>query len=100
MLLMGQPMAADQALHIGLVTRLVAAEHLPSEVEKMAEHLAGFAPFVPHFMKMMVQQGLEGSSAAALAMEKFAQSALLQTEDKVEGIEAFLEKRQPQFKGR
>ena len=40
-------------------------------------------------MKIMVQQGLEGSSDAALAMEKFAQSALLQTEDKREGIKRF-----------
>jgi enoyl-CoA hydratase len=47
-----------------------------------------------------VQQGLEGSATAALAMEKFAQSALLQTEDKKEGIEAFLAKRRPQFQGR
>ena len=51
-------------------------------------------------MKVMVQQGLEGSSASALAMEKFAQSALLQTEDKEEGIDAFLSKRLPEFKGR
>ena len=65
----------------------------------MINHLAGFAPFVPHFMKVMVQQGLEGSSASALAMEKFAQSALLQTEDKLEGIDAFLNKRVPNFKG-
>jgi enoyl-CoA hydratase/carnithine racemase len=65
----------------------------------MANHLAGFAPFVPHFMKVMVQQGLEGSSVAALAMEKFAQSALLQTDDKQEGIDAFLNKRVPNFKG-
>jgi len=49
---------------------------------------------------VMVQQGLEGSSASALAMEKFAQSALLQTEDMEEGIDAFLSKRSPEFKGR
>ena len=100
MLLMGQPLGAEQAHHIGLVTRLVEPTALRSEVERMAKHLAGFAPFVPHFMKIMVQQGLEGSTASALAMEKFAQSALLQTEDKTEGIEAFLGKRVPQFKGR
>jgi enoyl-CoA hydratase/carnithine racemase len=51
-------------------------------------------------MKAMVHQGMEGSVAAALAMEKFAQGALLQTEDRTEGISAFLEKRTPEFKGR
>ena len=100
MLLMGEPIKADQALQIGLVTRVVEQERLSQEVTKMAAHLAGFASFVPQFMKIVVQQGLEGSSEAALAMEKFAQSALLQTEDKEEGISAFLEKRKPEFKGR
>ena len=100
MLLMGEPVNADRALQVGLVTRVVEQERLSQEVIQMARHLAGFAPFVPQFMKIMVQQGLEGSSDAALAMEKFAQSALLQTEDKREGIKAFLEKRKPDFKGR
>ena len=100
MLLMGETMTAAQAFQMGLVTRLVESGSLLAEVESMATHLATFAPFVPHFMKVMVQQGLEGSSASALAMEKFAQSALLQTEDKQEGIDAFLSKRPPEFKGR
>ena len=100
MLLMGEPMTAAQAFQMGLVTRLVESGSLLAELESMATHLATFAPFVPHFMKVMVQQGLEGSSTSALAMEKFAQSALLQTEDKEEGIDAFLSKRPPEFKGR
>ena len=100
MLLMGEAMDAAQALQIGLVTRISESDQLRLQVQKMASHLSGYAPFVPHFMKIMVQQGLEGSSAAALAMEKFAQSALLQTEDKQEGIDAFINKRSPRFKGR
>lgn len=100
MLLMGEAMDAAQALQMGLVTRVTEPDQLKQAVRKMALHLAGYAPFVPHFMKIMVQQGLEGSSTAALAMEKFAQSALLQTEDKQEGIDAFINKRSPSFKGR
>ena len=97
---MGEAMDAAQALQMGLVTRVTEPDQLKQAVRKMTLHLAGYAPFVPHFMKIMVQQGLEGSSAAALAMEKFAQSALLQTEDKQEGIDAFINKRSPKFKGR
>ena len=100
MMMMGDPIDAARALHIGLVTRMVEPEELLPEVVRMAAHLAGFAPFVPQFMKAMVHQGMEGSVAAALAMEKFAQGALIQTEDKKEGISAFLEKRTPEFKGR
>jgi enoyl-CoA hydratase len=100
MMLMGDPIGAERAIQIGMVTRIVEEDELIPEVKRMSDHLATFAPFVPHFMKAMVHRGMEGSMAAALAMEKFAQGALLQTEDKEEGISAFLEKRKPTFKGR
>ena len=100
MMLMGTSMDAQRAQQIGLVTRIVETEGLIGHVREMANHLAQFAPFVPHFMKAMVHQGMEGSLASALAMEKFAQGALVQTEDKSEGIKAFLEKRKPIFKGK
>jgi enoyl-CoA hydratase len=100
MLLMGETIDAEHALRIGLITRLVEPEELIPEVRRMADHLAAFAPFVPRFMKAMVHFGMESSLAAGLAMEKFAQGALCETEDKAEGIRAFLEKRRPEWKGR
>lgn len=100
MLLMGEPIDAERALAIGLVTRVVESAELLNEIRRMAEHLAGFAPFVPRTMKAMVHFGMEASLASALMFEKYAQGALVQTEDKVEGINAFLEKRDPEFKGR
>lgn len=100
MLLMGQPIDAERALAIGLVTRLIEPAELIPEARRMAEHLAQFAPFVPRTMKAMVHFGMEASLAGALMLEKYAQGALVQTEDKVEGISAFLDKRDPHFKGR
>jgi enoyl-CoA hydratase len=100
MLLMGEPVDAEQALVMGLVTRIVPPGELLNEARRIAEHLAGFAPFVPRTMKAMVHFGMEASLAGALMLEKYAQGALVQTEDKVEGIGAFLEKRKPEFKGR
>jgi enoyl-CoA hydratase len=100
MLLMGEPIDAERALQIGLVTRLVEPNELMAEVRRMAKHLASFAPFVPRTMKAMVHFGMDGSLAAALMLEKYAQGALVQTDDKVEGITAFLEKRKPDFHGR
>jgi enoyl-CoA hydratase len=100
MLLMGDPIDAERALAIGLITRIVEPQELLPEARRMAEQLAGYAPFVPRTMKAMVHFGMEASLAGALMLEKYAQGALVQTEDKMEGISAFLEKRDPQFKGR
>jgi len=100
MLLMGEPIDAERALQIGLITRIVAADELLNEARRMADHLARFAPFVPRTMKAMVHFGMEASLVGALALEKYAQGALVQTDDKIEGISAFLEKRSPEFKGR
>jgi enoyl-CoA hydratase len=100
MLLMGEPIDAERALQIGLVTRIVEQAELIDEASRMASHLAGFAPFVPRTMKAMVNFGMEASLAGALMLEKYAQGALVQTEDKTEGISAFLAKRDPEFKGR
>jgi len=100
MMLMGEPVGAEQALQMGLVTCVMEADQLMTELERRAAHLATFAPFVPQFMKLMVHKGMEGSKEAALTMEKIGQGALLQTEDKNEGIDAFLNKRKPEFIGR
>ena len=100
MMLMGEPISAEQALQIGLVTCVTETDNLMTELERRAAHLATFAPFVPQFRKLMVHKGMEGSKEAALAMEKMGQGALLQTEDKNEGIDAFLTKRKPVFKGK
>ncbi len=100
MMLMGEPINADRALQIGLVTRLVEPEELIPEIKRMADHLSQFAPFVPRTMKAMVHFGMEASLAGALMFEKYAQGALVQTQDKEEGIRAFLDKRKPSFKGK
>jgi enoyl-CoA hydratase len=100
MLLMGEPIDAEHALQIGLITRIIPSEELLLEAQRMADHLASFAPFVPRTMKAMVHFGMEASLSGALMFEKYAQGALVQTEDKTEGISAFLEKRDPEFKGK
>ena len=99
MLLMGEPIDAEHAFNIGLVTRIVEEDRLLRTAKEMAEHLAEFAPFVPQAMKYMVNYGMEGSLAAAQMLEKFAQGALVQTDDAKEGINAFLTKRKPTFRG-
>lgn len=99
MLLMGETIDAERAFQIGLITRLVEPEQLMPTLEGMADHIAAFAPLVPQFMKAMVHYGLEAGQHAGLAMEKFAQGALCETQDKKEGLRAFLEKRRPNWSG-
>tara|TARA_B100001173_G_scaffold290096_1_gene280407 strand:+ start:50 stop:826 length:777 start_codon:yes stop_codon:yes gene_type:complete len=100
MLLMGETINAEKALQIGLITRLVEPNKLLDEITEMGEKLSSFAPFVPRTMKAMVHFGMDASLASALMLEKFAQGALVQTDDKAEGINSFLEKRKPNFKGK
>ncbi|MFT4713088.1 MAG: enoyl-CoA hydratase [Candidatus Azotimanducaceae bacterium] len=100
MMLMGEPISAEHALQIGLVTCVTEVDQLMVELARRAAHLATFAPFVPQFMKLMIHKGMEGSKEAALTMEKIGQGALLQTDDKNEGIDAFLNKRKPTFTGK
>ena len=100
MLLMGEPIDAEKALNIGLITRLVETNELMAEVRRMAQNLSQFAPFVPRTMKAMVHAGMDSSLSGALMLEKYAQGALIQTDDKTEGITAFLEKRPPFFEGK
>ena len=100
MLLMGEPIDAEKALNIGLITRLVETNELMAEGRRMAQNLSQFAPFVPRTMKAMVHAGMDSSLSGALMLEKYAQGALIQTDDKTEGITAFLEKRPPFFEGK
>tara|TARA_B100001094_G_C18038109_1_gene723627 strand:+ start:149 stop:925 length:777 start_codon:yes stop_codon:yes gene_type:complete len=100
MLLMGEPINSERALQIGLITRIVEPSDLKAEVCRMSEHLSKFAPFVPRTMKALVHSGMDSSLSGALMLEKYAQAALVQTDDKQEGISAFLEKRDPLFKGK
>ncbi len=100
MLLTGEPIDAERALQIGLVTRLVEDVELLPTVRRLAAHLASFAPLVPRYMKAMVHAGMEGSLAAGLALEKFAQAGLCETADQKEGLAAFLDKRPPNWTGR
>lgn len=100
MLLMGDEINAERALQIGLITRIVEQDDLLDEARRMAEYLANLAPFVPRTLKAMVHFGMEASLAGALMFEKYAQGALVQTEDKAEGISAMLQHRDPKYKGR
>jgi enoyl-CoA hydratase len=100
LLLTGDPIDAGEALRCGLVTRVVPAAQLAQEAMGLARLLAERPPLAIAAIKRSVRRGLEGSLEAGLRLESEEFARLFGTEDAREGVAAFLEKRQPAWKGR
>ena len=100
LLLTGRQITADEALRIGLVHRVVAAESLRAEAMTLARDLAGKAPIAMQYIIESVNRGLEVSFDNAQFLEATLFGLVASTEDMHEGTSAFLEKRKAEFKGR
>ena len=91
---------AEEAERIGLVNRVVPAESLMDEALAMAGQMAANSPGGVQLSKRALQANLEiGSYAAALELENRGQALLTRGSDMPEALEAFKQKRQPQFTG-
>jgi len=99
MILSGLPVNAQEALRIGLVSKVVPDGELMKEAEKMAELLCKRAPIAMRLAMEAVGDGIEMSIDDALSYEANMLAILFETEDKKEGVRAFIEKRPPVFKG-
>ena len=100
MLYFGNRMDAHEAERIGLVNKVVAEGELMSEAGRWAAELMDRAPLSLKMIKSCVNQGGKMDLAGALAYERRCAEFLLKTEDKEEGMLAFVEKRKAEFKGR
>jgi enoyl-CoA hydratase len=100
MILTGTPIAADEALRIGLVTRVVAASQLMVEARKLAAQLATGAPIAMRYIINAINKGVEMPFAEACQYEATLFGLVASTDDMREGTSAFLEKRKPQFRGK
>jgi enoyl-CoA hydratase len=100
LLLLGNPITADQALAMGLVNRVVPAAQLMTEAKALAHALAAKAPVAVRFILDAVASGLEMPLAEAVDHEATLFGLVSTTEDMREGTRAFLEKRKPVFTGR
>ncbi|MCB2224881.1 MAG: enoyl-CoA hydratase/isomerase family protein [Actinobacteria bacterium] len=98
--LTGRIIGAEEALAYGLVARVVPSADLAAAAAGLAAELASGAPIAQRFIKMGFNRSLGMSLAEAIEYESQAQSVCLGTEDFVEGVTAFLEKRPPEFGGR
>jgi enoyl-CoA hydratase len=99
LLLTGEPIDAREALRIGLVTRVVPAEALLPEAEKIVRAILANGPLALRLTMEAVDRGLDLTLQEGLALEADAFGLVAATDDMKEGLKAFLEKRAPKFRG-
>jgi 2-(1,2-epoxy-1,2-dihydrophenyl)acetyl-CoA isomerase len=98
--LSGRLIGADEALAMGLVLEVVEPESLDARAMELAEGFLAGAPLAQAFAKQAIDASFESSFSASVSWEGQSQSIALGTEDAVEGVMAFNEKRPPLWKGR
>ena len=97
--LLNDPVSAADALRLGLVGRVVAADQLAAEAQAIAARLAAGAPKAMALTKRALEAAWTHDLDAALEYEAHLQDLAGRTKDHAEGMAAFMEKRQPRFTG-
>ena len=98
MILTGRMVEADEAEQCGMASRVVPHDNLMTVATEVAETIAGYS--IPSLIaaKEMVAASLELSTAEGIRFERRLFHALFSTDDQKEGMQAFIEKRDPEFK--
>ena len=100
LIMTAEMIGADEAYRIGLVEKIAAPEELIAEAEKLAKTIMSKAPLAIAAAKTAINvgYGLDMKTASALEIEAF--TAPFSSQDKTEGMTAFLEKRAAEFKNK
>ena len=96
----GQMIDAQEALAIGLVNQVVAAEELMPTAMALAERIANGPAIAIELTKRLAYRGWREELEAQTEYEDYLQRLCIGSEDAQEGVRSFLEKREPDFKGR
>ena len=99
LILTAETITAEEAVEIGLVSKVVSGANLAAEAEALAKTMAAKGPIALRYIKEAVNKGLDLTLEQGLRLEADLYFLLHTTADRTEGITAFLEKRPPQFKG-
>jgi len=100
LLLTGRVVDADEALRIGLVSRVLDPAGFLDDVLEIAAGVAASAPIATRLTKLALLDGGHNTVETALQWEALAQPLTLATEDLQEGVRAARERRAPEFRGR
>jgi E-phenylitaconyl-CoA hydratase len=100
LLLTGDVIDAQEALRIGLVSKVVAPADLMPAAWEIGRKIARNAPLAVRAVKQLVTRGADLPLSQALNLDKYMYGLLKDTEDRIEGRKAFAEKREPVWKGR
>lgn len=91
---------AEQAKHLGIVEYVYEGHEVQEKAQQLAIEMAKNAPLSLIQAKNAINNGVEVDLATGLKIESLAYSALIPTEDRLEGLQAFQEKRAPQYSGK
>jgi enoyl-CoA hydratase len=100
MVLTGEVIDARTAFEIGLVNKVVNHNNLQSEVDALAKTLVDKAPLAMRYAKEAVNKGLDLTLEQGLRLEADLYFLLHTTSDRTEGIQSFLQKKPPMYKGK
>ncbi|MGD6878700.1 enoyl-CoA hydratase-related protein [Bacillus infantis] len=100
LILTARRLTTEDALHYGLLTKAVPQEQLLEECLKLAEEMLANGPVALQQAKFAVKQGMNADLQTGLQIERKAYEVTIPTEDRLEALQAFSEKRKPEFKGR
>lgn len=94
----GEQISADDALSIGLVNQVVDYDQFYGAVEDFANKLVALSPLSLRLLKGAIKFGMQMDLESATRMESYLFANCFVSEDRIEGVRAFLEKRKPKFK--
>lgn len=95
----GVPVSAEEAYRLGFVVKVVPAATAREEVGALAQTIASRAPLGVQWVKRVIDRGMDAPLATALHLEAESAGHTFSTQDRLEGMRAFLERRKPEFKG-
>lgn len=100
MVLTGKKITGREAKEMGLINEVVERKELDEIVNKVVQNISSKSPIALKLAKITIKKGVDTHDDIGLMLEKVAQALLFTTEDKEEGMDAFIEKRNPTYVGK